>query len=94
MTTRCKVVCIKTEEYVAHIYDGKNSRQALVQSATFTAVTSGSEENKEFFAATPTLTLMVGTSEKRAFEPGKEYYIDIIEAPKRWEPQNSIEELS
>jgi hypothetical protein len=51
--------------------------------AKLTAVTSGSAENKEFFVATPQGTLEVTTIVDAVFEPGKEYFIDITEAPPR-----------
>lgn len=78
--TRCKFVCNRTEQYVGYIYNGNQSRQTMLHQATFTAVSSGSDENKEFFAATPSGTLTVGTHEGPRFQAGKEYYLDITEA--------------
>lgn len=46
-------------------------------SARFTAVTGGSEENKKFWEATPNGTLELNSILPDAFEPGKEYYINI-----------------
>lgn len=50
-------------------------------------VTSGSEENKRFFASTPTgkIEMYITTEAALMFTPGKEYYIDFtpaIEAAK------------
>lgn len=50
----------------------------------FNPVMDGSEENKAFFAATPSGGLKVGTVNHdavAALELGKSYYIDISEAP-------------
>ena len=48
--------------------------------AEFSAVTGGSEENNEFWAATPSGTLKVSTVKADVFEPGKDYYLDISPA--------------
>jgi hypothetical protein len=49
----------------------------------FSAVCSGSEENKQFFKYTPYGQITLGTVNKTAwekFELGKEYYLDFIPA--------------
>lgn len=46
----------------------------------FSAVYDGSEENKKFFAYTPSGILKVGSFKEDHFQPSKEYYIDIVEA--------------
>ena len=46
-------------------------------------VTSGSEENKKFWAWTPTGSITIGTINDEAvkqFEAGKEYYVDFAPA--------------
>lgn len=46
-------------------------------------VTSGSEENKSFYAATPSGSIELGTVNQLAadaFELGKEYYVDFTKA--------------
>lgn len=77
---RCKLICIGTREYVGSVRDGKDSRQ-LLHEASFYAVTSGSDENKAFFSATPTATLTIGSHSITAFQAGKSYYVDLTEAP-------------
>jgi hypothetical protein len=52
----------------------------FVSAAKFTAVTSGSEENKSFFASTPSGTIELATVAPDVFEPGKDYYVDFTEA--------------
>lgn len=48
--------------------------------AKFNPVMSGSNENKQFFAATPSGSLELGQFLPDAFEPGKEYYVDFTPA--------------
>lgn len=54
--------------------------------ANFRAVTSGSDENKDFCEATPNGDLSIMISSGRAaqdfFEPGECYYLDFSKAPK------------
>lgn len=49
---------------------------------SFSAVTSGSEENKSFAKYTPSGNLQMyisyETMASKAFEQGKEYYLDIL----------------
>jgi len=71
MSTRVKVVC-----------SYKDSRPGMSQ-ITFNPVYSGSEENKQFFNATPGGQFAFYTVNAVAaaqFEMGKEYYFDIFAA--------------
>jgi hypothetical protein len=52
----------------------------FVYTYEFSAVYDGSEENKHYFAYTPSGQLNVGAFKDNLFEPGKEYFIDITEA--------------
>lgn len=68
MSVRCKFVCSFKEG----------------QSVHFSPVYSGSEENKEFFQATPGGQIAFYTVNQSAldqFEQGKEYYVDFTAAP-------------
>ncbi len=47
----------------------------------FAAVTSGSEENKSFFASTPSGKVELSALSAELFEIGKEYYLDFTPAP-------------
>lgn len=45
--------------------------------AKFTPVTSGSDENKSFYAATPAGQIEISTVKEDHFEVGKCYYVDF-----------------
>ena len=40
---------------------------------------SGSEENKKFYAATPSGSIELGQFGEEVFEPGKTYFVDFSE---------------
>lgn len=66
--TRCKFKCDTVTEH------GSGEL-----SASFSAVTSGSDENKDFWKYTPSGSLTLQCLNPSVeFEPGKEYYIDIV----------------
>ena len=74
MTVRCKFTCYEVGQS-----KGWNEVPVLYK-ARFAAVATGSEENKAFFAATPSGTLELGTVREGHFEVGKDYYLDITPA--------------
>lgn len=63
-----------------------NPQMGEVQTIKLSPVTGGSnesEENKKFWAATPSGSVEIGTVNKNAgdyFELGKEYYLDFTKA--------------
>jgi hypothetical protein len=74
--TRAKFVC----DEVATTIHGRTIRMF--------PVTSGSEENKEFFKWTPSGKLEMGiVNPDVEFVPGKEYYLDFTEAPPKGDPK-------
>lgn len=73
-TIRCKFICSQVSKRLDY-YKGKR----FLFNYEFSAVTSGSEENKQYFAYTPSGSLNVGSFVDDLFEPGKEYYLDITE---------------
>lgn len=70
-TTRCKFKCTEVTKRTGW------ADIPFIHDAKFQAVTEGSEDNKKFFAATPSGNLHVGTVREGTFEAGKEYYLDI-----------------
>ncbi len=73
--TRAKFIC--TEVSRSKLWDG--SKRDLY-SAKLQAVTSGSEDNQKFFAATPSGSIILSSFLVDAFEPGQEYYVDFTPA--------------
>jgi hypothetical protein len=71
MTVRCKFKCVAAGQR-----EGWGTAKVLYH-ATLQPVTSGSEENKEFFEATPSGKFEVDTVKTQPFEVGKEYFIDV-----------------
>jgi hypothetical protein len=71
MTIRCKFQCCAVEKCKEYNSD------RFLYTARFQAVTSGSEENKKFFAYTPGGQVTLPSYREDSFEPGKEYYFDI-----------------
>jgi hypothetical protein len=49
----------------------------FLYSSKLTPVTSGSEENAAFYAATPAGEMSIATVKHDHFEVGREYYIDF-----------------
>lgn len=75
MATRVKVFCSQKLIF--------STNNPPTFSLTFSPVYSGSDENKQFFAATPGGNFQFFTVNKDAadgFEMGKEYYFDIFAA--------------
>lgn len=69
---RSKFVCTSVTK--SKHWDGSGR---FLFTAKFTPVTSGSDENKKFFDATPSGLLELGTFKEDHFEPGKAYYLDL-----------------
>ena len=72
MAVRCKFRCDRKTQYKITY-----PKEAFAYEYEFSAVTSGSEENKKFWSATPSGTLKISTVNDGTFEVGKEYYLDI-----------------
>lgn len=72
--TRAKFTCSEISKRIG--WNGNEFHYA----AKFNVVTSGSDENKEFFASTPSGTIEISTVKEDHFEVGKNYYVDFIEA--------------
>jgi hypothetical protein len=84
--TRAKFVCtdvtVKEGDRSWHYKEGNTEPLDVVQ-VSLHAVSSGSDENKEFFASTPTGNITLSILRPEAvnwFEKGKEYYVDFTPA--------------
>ena len=75
MTVRCKFTCTSKREY-KHWDRAKPN----LYEYEFSAVTSGSDENKQFFEATPSGSLKVATVRDGSFEVGQDYCLDLMPA--------------
>lgn len=71
MKTRAKFKCNSVSKST-----GWGDHQ-FIYTADFSVVMGNSEENKTFFASTPTGTIKMGTIKEDHFEVGKEYFIDF-----------------
>ncbi len=68
MMVRCKFKCVTA------------SPDPSPYTASFEPVYGGSEENDQFFAATPGGSISLSVIRGQHFEPGKEYYVDFTPA--------------
>ena len=78
MTVRAKFKVVRFEA-MQHYRDASKELRTIVLSP----VTDGSAENKEFYDATPSGEIKLGTLNPaawQAFELGKEYYVDFTPA--------------
>lgn len=81
---RAKFVCTSVTIQNTTYYDAASAKYvpAVLKSYRFQPVTGTSEENKLFFASTPTGTCELGTVNPAVeFECGQEYYLDFSLAP-------------
>lgn len=83
MSVRAKFVVNKIERSHQSVWKDGKASLGEVQTIKMYPVSSGSDENKAFFASTPSGTIELGTVNADAysqFELGKEYYIDFSPA--------------
>lgn len=69
MNVRAKFLCVEKKE----TKDGNKN----IFSYLFYPVTSGSDENKEFYHYTPSGKLELNSIKSNLFEVGKEFYLDF-----------------
>ena len=74
---RVKMKCVEVSKTMGGVYD-ENGKYVpgLLYSYKFHVVTGDSEENKKFFASTPSGSLSFSALRDDYFEVGKEYYFD------------------
>lgn len=78
-TTRCKFTCASVTKRLSSSYNPttKEYDPRVVFDFQFQVVCSGSEENKAFFASTPTGMIQVSTCSEESFALGQEHYVDF-----------------
>lgn len=85
MSVRAKFRCnsVGAVRKATHWLDGGGTEEVEVVDISLNAVTSGSDENKEFYANTPSGYITLQTVNLKAaeeFMQGKEYYIEFTPA--------------
>ena len=84
MIVRAKFYCtsvLKTIQHVTNPETGKYEPKT-VYTYKFQAVSSGSDENKKFFASTPTGSVELSAIREDLFKIFEEYYLDFSVAEK------------
>ena len=88
-TVRCKFRCNAVSKRLDTGYQ-KPGQEKFLYTYEFSAVYDGSDENKRFFAYTPSGNLNVGSFKDDLFEPGKEYYLDLTLAIPKVKPDEPM----
>jgi len=81
MSVRVKFYCAEVVKGIGGRYDDEGKyASGVVFSYKFSVVSTGSEENKKFFASTPSGSMSITALRDDLFEIGKEYYSDLTPA--------------
>jgi hypothetical protein len=83
MNTRAKFQCTSVKKYKSGVWDAeaKKVQDGFLYSYEFYPVTSsGTDENKKFFASTPSGNLELTAVREDLFVPGQYYYLDFSDA--------------
>ena len=82
MNVRSKWTCLSVKKYQSNTWDekGRNMTHGFLYAYEFQVVSSGSDENKKFFASTPIGNMNFSAVRDDLYEPGKLYYFDSAEA--------------
>lgn len=80
MDVRAKFKCQSVRKTYTTIWNGNEHSQGFLYDFEFGVVNGDSEENKQFFASTPSGSIKLASVRDDLFEPGKEYYLDFKEA--------------
>lgn len=75
---RCKLVCHSVKKQL-----NWNGNTPFLYEYEMGVVYGDSEENKQFFASTPTGSLKIGSVRDDLFVPGMEYYLDFTPAGQK-----------
>lgn len=80
-TIRAKFYCTSVTKSLGGKYNSEGKyEQGVLYSYKFQAVTSGSDENKSFYASTPSGQIELQAVRDDLFEIMKEYYLDFTVA--------------
>lgn len=77
MNVRAKFKCNSVKKSHGNVWKGNTYTLGFLYDYEFSVVTDGSEENKKFFASTPSGMIKLSSVRDDTWEPGKEYYIDF-----------------
>lgn len=81
MNVRVKFYCTSVTKMIGGKYNEEGKYESgVVYDYKFNVVSSGSDENRNFFASTPTGTMQFSSVRDDLFEIGKEYYSDLTPA--------------
>lgn len=81
MSVRVKFYCSEVVKTFGGKYDERGKyTSGVVFSYKFSVVSTGSEENKKFFASTPSGNMSITAFRDDLFEIGKEYFADLSPA--------------
>jgi len=81
MNVHAKFYCTSVTKTMGGKYNSEGKyEQGVVYNYKFQAVTSGSEENKSFFASTPSGSIELVAVRDDLFEINQEYYLEFSPA--------------
>ena len=82
MNVRAKFYCTSVTRMMGTANNPETGKyeSCVVFDYKFNAVSSGSDENKKFFASTPSGSMSLSSVRDDLFEVGKEYYLDFSPA--------------
>lgn len=83
MNVRAKFSCTSVTKTMGGKYNAEGKyEQGVLYGYRFQAVTNNSDENKSFYASTPSGSIELQAVRDDLFEIGKEYYLDFSLAEK------------
>jgi len=78
MNIRAKFRCIEIKKSMGGTYDERGRYvPGVLHGYRFSAITGDSDENKRFFASTPSGSIELNSVRDDLFELGKDYYLDF-----------------
>lgn len=75
---RAKFICVEVKKTMGGTYNERGAYvPGILHGYRFNVVNSNSEDNKKFFASTPSGTIELHSVREDLFELNKEYYLDF-----------------